>query len=99
MSHTYKQPCHLVRITPAWSQRSPTEEIMEKPMAENSFVRHSPRRIANVTASVLGLVALIGFGIPHKALADEVLDWNITGFDATAAGGQNNIVISRTMTM
>jgi len=72
---------------------------MEKPMIEDLFVRRRPQRIANVTASVLGLLALTGFGIPHEAAADEVLDWNITGFDATAAGGQNNIVISRTMTM
>src|SRR5262245_6771781 len=72
---------------------------MEKPMIEDLFVRRRPQRIANVTASVLGLLALTGSGIPHEAAGDEVLDWNITGFDATAAGGQNNIVISRTMTM
>jgi hypothetical protein len=37
--------------------------------------------------------------LPHQATADEVLDWNVTGFEATAAGGQNAIVISRTMAM
>ena len=31
--------------------------------------------------------------------ADEVYDWNIAGFDITVAGGQNPIVISRTMAM
>jgi hypothetical protein len=31
--------------------------------------------------------------------ADEVYDWNIAGFDITVAGGQNPILISRTMAM
>lgn len=31
--------------------------------------------------------------------ADEVYDWNSAGFDITVAGGQNPILISRTMAM
>jgi hypothetical protein len=52
-----------------------------------------------MAAGALGLLALIGLGAPRGATADEVLDWNIIGFEATAAGGQNNIVISRSVTM
>ena len=33
------------------------------------------------------------------AWADEVYDWNSAGFDITVAGGQNPILISRTMAM
>ena len=53
------------------------------------------RRLAKLAGGVLGVFALL----PYQATADEVFDWNITGFEATAAGGQNNVVISRTMTM
>src|SRR5262245_49522939 len=73
--------------------------MRELPMTDASFVRHSSRRVAAVTAGVLGLLALLGVGMTRKAAADEVFDWNITGFEAVAAGGHNNIVISRTMTM
>ena len=58
-----------------------------------------PATITKVAAGVLGLLALVGLGSPREAAADEVFDWNITGFEATAAGGQNTIVISRTVTM
>src|SRR5512147_2176849 len=34
-----------------------------------------------------------------SAWADEVYDWNSAGFDLTVAGGQNPILISRTMAM
>lgn len=37
--------------------------------------------------------------LPSEGAADEVTDWNLTGFEATAAGGQNPIHISRTMAM
>jgi len=46
-----------------------------------------------LTAGVLGLSPLL------PASADEVLDWNVTGFEAAMAGGQNNVVVSRTMAM
>jgi len=52
-----------------------------------------------VTAGVVGLLALFGVGMTREVAANEVFDWNITGFEAVAAGGQNSIVISRTMTM
>ena len=58
-----------------------------------------PRRLTKVAAGALGLLALVGLAISREAAADEVFDWNITGFEATAAGGQNSIVISRTVTM
>lgn len=54
-----------------------------------------PKRVAKIASAVLGLLAVL----PHQAAADEVFDWNVTGFEATAAGGQNTVVISRTMTM
>ena len=57
--------------------------------------RLAPRQLAKLTACVLGLLPLF----PQQASADEVFDWNVTGFEATAAGGQNNVVISRTMAM
>ena len=57
--------------------------------------RVAPSRLAKLTAGVLGLLAQL----PYQAIADEVLDWNMTGLEATAAGGQNSIVISRTMAM
>jgi hypothetical protein len=44
-------------------------------------------------------MALVTFGMPRAATADEVFDWNVTGFEATAAGGQNPIMISRSMAM
>lgn len=62
-------------------------------------MRHSSQSLTKVVVSVLGLLALVGFGTPREAAADEVFDWNVTGFDATVAGGQNNVVISRTMAM
>src|SRR5262245_43085730 len=65
--------------------------------ARGSFIRHSPRRLTKVTA--LGLLAVVGLGVSREVAADEVFDWNIIGFEATAAGGQNSIVISRTVTM
>src|SRR5262245_26256410 len=54
-----------------------------------------PRRRAKLTVGVLGLLALL----PYQAGADEVADWSATGFDAAVAGGQNNVVLSRTMAM
>jgi hypothetical protein len=57
--------------------------------------RVAPRRLTRLTVGVLGLLALLS----HRAAADEVFDWNVTGFDAAVAGGQNNVVLSRTMAM
>jgi hypothetical protein len=57
------------------------------------------RRLARTSVCVFGAVVVASLAVPQKAAADAVLDWNVTGFEATAAGGQNNVVISRTMTM
>jgi PAP2 superfamily len=55
-------------------------------------MRHATLRFT--TIGVVGLLALAG---PRPAAANEAADWNLTGFEATAVGGQNNIVIGRTM--
>jgi hypothetical protein len=60
--------------------------------------QNSGRR-TKVTISVLGMVALACLGMPHGAAADEVFDWNATGFEAAVAGGQNTIQVSRTIAM
>ena len=87
-------PRHFARRTPA------RRDLVEYPGSRHGgFIRHSPRQLTKVAAGVLGLLALVGLGSPREAAADEVFDWNITGFEATAAGGQNTIVISRTVTM
>ena len=46
--------------------------------------RLAPRQLAKLTACVLGLLPLF----PQQASADEVFDWNVTGFEATAAAGR-----------
>jgi len=48
---------------------------------------------------VSALVGLLSLGMSRAATADEVFEWNVTGFEASAAGGQNALVVSRTMTM
>jgi hypothetical protein len=51
------------------------------------------------TAAIIGTVALFALTTPRPAAADDVVDWNVTGFEATVAGGQNAILVSRTMAM
>jgi len=60
---------------------------------------HGSRLFAKFIGPALGILVLAGAGLPHEATADEIFDWNVTGFDAIATGGQNPIVISRTMAM
>jgi hypothetical protein len=43
--------------------------------------------------------APVGLGTPQHAAANEVLDWNTLALEASAAGGQNPILVSRTMAM
>ena len=59
----------------------------------------SSQRLTNMAMSILRLLTLTSLGTPREAAADEVFDWNVVGFEATAGGGQNNVVISRTMAM
>jgi hypothetical protein len=56
-------------------------------------------RLTKVTISLLGVLAVASLAMPRAGTADEVFDWNVTGFEATVEGGQNPIVISRTVTM
>ena len=60
----------------------------------------SPRRIRPGSLFLLALSLLIGVA-PAGAGADDdgVLAWNITTLEAAGAGGQNNIVITRTLAM
>jgi hypothetical protein len=52
------------------------------------------------TRAALALCAtLVLFTSSLQAAANEVFDWNVTGFEAATAGGQNNVVLSRTMAM
>ena len=62
-------------------------------------MHHASQSTRTVTATVLGAVALFACTAPRSATADEVFDWNRKGFEATAAGGQNAILVSRTMTI
>src|SRR5215475_2979542 len=56
-------------------------------------------RLTTLIVGVVAVLVLASLGTPRAAAADEVFDWNVTGFEATAEGGQNPILISRTMTM
>ena len=62
-------------------------------------MRQNFGRLTKVTVSALGVLALASLGMLHNAAADEVFDWNVTGLEAAAAGGQNPIHVSRTMAM
>src|SRR5262245_9015535 len=57
------------------------------------------QRFRNIIPGVIGLLVVAGLALPQTAVADEVFDWNVTGFEAAAVGGQNPVVISRTMAM
>lgn len=57
------------------------------------------QRLPKVAAGGLGLLVLTTVAMPRAAAADEVLEWSMIGFQATAAGGQLALVESRTMAM
>jgi hypothetical protein len=57
------------------------------------------QRLPKVAAGGLGLLVLTTIAMPREAVADEVLEWSMIGFQATAAGGQLALVESRTMAM
>ena len=52
-------------------------------------MQQKSRRLTKII-SVLGVLALAGLGM-RAGTADEVFDWNVTGFEATAEGGQNAV--------
>jgi hypothetical protein len=63
-------------------------------------MRQNLQRLAKKKIVIaLGLIASAGMSTFGEATADEVFDWNIVGFEATASAGQNNIVLSRTIAM
>src|SRR5262245_44224012 len=59
----------------------------------------NPRRFKILIVTTLGMLIVTSLGIPQKAMADEVLDWNVNGLEAAVAGGQNPIHASRTVAM
>ena len=62
-------------------------------------MRQDSRRLRNAVVSVAGALALTVLLCSRQAAADDVIDWSVTGFEASTAGGQNNVVLSRTMAM
>jgi hypothetical protein len=57
-------------------------------------------RFGALLGLLIGSVCWLTIASPGTPVwADEVYDWNIAGFDITVAGGQNPILISRTMAM
>jgi hypothetical protein len=62
-------------------------------------MRPDSRRLRSAVVSVAAALALTVLLCPRQAVADDVIDWSVTGFEASTAGGQNNVVLSRTMAM
>src|SRR5262245_42841853 len=62
--------------------------MMEAPMTDGSFVRHRLRRVANVTATMLGVLALVGVvgGLVRPAHAQG--PWS--ALPGSCAGTDNN---------
>jgi hypothetical protein len=57
-------------------------------------------RLFSLLGLLIGGVFWLAVASPGTLVwADEVYDWNIAGFDITVAGGQNPILISRTLAM
>jgi hypothetical protein len=57
-------------------------------------------RLFSLLGLLIGGVFWLAVASPRTLVwADEVYDWNIAGFDITVAGGQNPILISRTLAM
>src|SRR5262249_23941204 len=69
------------------------------PNNEGDLAMQQKSRRLTKLMGVLGVLALACLGMPSAGTADEVFDRNVAGFDATAEGGQNAILMSRTMTM
>jgi hypothetical protein len=62
-------------------------------------MKQNSRQLTRAVTSALGLLAIAGVGMPSRAAANEVLDWNVIGLEASATGGQNAAVVSRSMAM
>jgi hypothetical protein len=67
--------------------------------AGETAISHNSQRPTTASVGIFVALTLAGLAMPRQAAADEVFDWNVTGFEATLAGGQNAILISRTMAM
>ena len=58
------------------------------------------RRLAGTAVAAVALSMALALAAPRgAAAANEVADWNVIGIDATVAGGQNPIHVSRTIAM
>jgi len=62
-------------------------------------MRQGSQSILRVMAATVGILALVELPITQPANADEVVDCNASGVDATAARGYSSIVGSRTITI
>jgi hypothetical protein len=49
--------------------------------------------------SIWLVLLVLALGTGSAAAADEVLAWNVTTLEAVGAGGQNNVVMTRTLAM
>lgn len=69
-------------------------------MALTSSIPMARRRLAVIAVAAIACSALFVAAAPRgAAAADKVADWNVLGMDVAVAGGQNPIVLSRTMAM
>jgi hypothetical protein len=46
-----------------------------------------------------GLLSIVVLGTGHPAAANDVAEWNTTAFNVLLAGGQNNVTLTRGLTM
>jgi hypothetical protein len=57
------------------------------------------QRSTFLALTVTAALAFAAMATPTRVAADAVSDWNVTGFEATSTGGQNNAALSRPMAM
>ena len=50
-------------------------------------------KVKRYSLACAGLAIVARLGMPRELAADEVSDWNVTGFEAATAGGQNAVVM------
>ena len=69
-------------------------------MTRRHIVQRIWRRLAKMAVVTIALAASLAFAAPRGvAAAGDVAEWNLLGLEAAVAGGQNPIVVSRTMAM